>query len=144
MTLNTCSETISFARELEESSARFYQDLSQRSDRDKDFFLSLVKENGKNIVAIERAYYGVISDAIEGCFAFSLSPDEYRFDAQLAAGVSYPDALTRAVEIEEKMSRFYTDAAAQSKSLMADVPRALALVARKRSDRLARLKALFN
>ncbi len=142
MTLNTCSEIISLARELEEISARFYEDLSQRSDRDKDFLLSLVKENIKNIVAFERAYYGVISDAIEGCFAFSLNPDEYRFDTQLAADVSYADALTRAVEIEEKMARFYTDAAAQSKSLMADLPRAFTLIARKRNDRITRIKSL--
>ena len=137
MELNTASATISFAKKLEEDSAKFYRDLAQRHVKDRDIFLSFAKENGKNIVQVERAYYGVITDALEGCFAFNINPDDYAFKTELAEGVSYSDALDKAIELEEKVGEFYTVAAEQSKSLMADVPRAFEMVAKKRNNRKA-------
>ena len=142
MKLHTASEVISLAKSLENESVKFYQDLSQKYAKDKDVFLSFAKENGKNVVQIERAYYGVITDAIEGCFAFNINPDDYAFKTELAEGASYSDALDRAVEMEEKIVKFYSDAAEQSESLMADVPRAFMMVARKRGNRVAKLRSL--
>ena len=142
MKLHTASEVISLAKSLENESVKFYQDLSQRYAKDVDVFLSFAKENGKNVVQIERAYYGVITDAIEGCFAFNINPDDYAFKTELAEGASYSDALDRAVEMEEKIVKFYSDAAEQSESLMADVPRAFMMVARKRGNRVAQLRSL--
>jgi len=144
MKLQTASATISFAKKLEDESAKFYEDLAQRYTEGKDTFLSFAKENGKNIVQIERAYYGVITDAIEGCFAFNLNPDEYTVKTELAEEASYSEALDKAVEVEEKIIKFYLDAAEQSKSLLADVPRVFALIARKRSDRIAKLMLCQN
>jgi len=142
MELNTASATISFAKKLEEDSAKFYEDLSQRYAKDVDVLLSFAKENRKNIVQIERTYFGVITDAIEGCFAFNINPDEYVFETELAEKASYSDALEKALEIEEKIIKFYSDAAEQSKSLMADIPRAFVMVAKKRDNRKAILKSL--
>ncbi len=142
MKLQTASAVISFAKRLEDESAKFYQDLSQKYAKDKDIFLSLAKENGNNVVQIERAYYEVITDAIEGCFAFNINPDDYTVETTLAEDVSYSDALDKAIELEEKIAEFYTDAAEQSKSLMADVPRAFMMVARKRGNRVAKLRSL--
>lgn len=142
MEINTASATISFAKKLEEDSAKFYEDLSQRYAKDEDVLLSFAKENRKNIVQVERAYYGVITDAIEGCYAFNINPDDYAFKTELAEGASYSDALGKAVEMEEKIIKFYSDAAEQSKSLMADVPRAFMLIARKRGERQAKLRSL--
>lgn len=144
MALNTASATISFAKKLEEDSAKFYEDLSQRYTKDGDVFLSFVKENRKNVVQIERTYYGVITDAIEGCFAFNLNPDEYTFKTELAENTSYSDALDRAVEMEERIIKFYSDAAEQSKSLMADVPRAFRMIAKKRDSRRPKLRSLLG
>jgi len=141
MELNTASAAISFAKKLENESAKFYEDLAKRT-KDEDVFLSFAKENRKNVVQIERAYYEVITDAIEGCFAFKISPDEYTFETELAENASYSDALGKAVEIEEKMIKFYSDAAEQSKSLMADIPRAFTLIARKREGRESKLRLL--
>lgn len=142
MRLHTASEVISFTKELESESAKFYQDLSQRYDGEQDAFLSFAKENGKNSLQIERAYYGVISDAIEGCFAFDIESDEYAIETTLAENAGYYDALGKAIEIEEKIGKFYTDAAEQSKALMADVPRAFVRIAKKRGERIAKLKTL--
>ena len=142
MELNTASATISFAKKLEDESAKFYQDLAQRYAEGKDTFLSFAKENGKNVVQIERTYYGVISDAIEGCFSFNIESDAYTVETTLAENASYSEALDKAIELEEKIGRFYSDAAEQSKSLMADVPRAFMLVAKKRDNRVAKLRSL--
>jgi len=144
MKLHTASEVISFAKKLENDSAKFYQNLSQSYAKDEDVFLFFIKENEKNVVQTERVYYGVITDAIEGCFAFNIDPDEYMFNTALAANASYSDALEKAVEMEQKIIKFYSDAAEQSKSLMADVPRAFAMIVKKRNKREPKLRSLFG
>jgi rubrerythrin len=144
MIINTCSGAMSFAKELENESAKFYQDLSQRFLKDKDLFLGFVKENENYITQIERAYYGVITDAFEGCFAFNINPEEYTLKTELAEKETYSEALARAMEIEEKIIKFYSDAAEQSKSLMADLPRAFEMVVKKRSHRPSTLKSLLG
>ena len=144
MRLNTAAEVISFTRQLEEDSARFYEDLAQRYQKDDETWLSLARENRKNIVQIERTYYGVITDALEGCFAFNINLDEYTFQTELTEETSCSDAVDKAIEMEEKIKKFYSDAAEQSKSLMADVPRAFVMIARKRDNRIATLQSLLG
>jgi len=142
MKLQTCSEVLSFTRRLENETAGFYEDLSQRYARDEDVFLSFAKENGKNVVEVERAYYGVISDAIEGCFAFAVETDVYRLEVALAEGAGYAEALKKAIETEETLVRLYSDAAEQSRGLMADVPRVFRIIVKKRNNRISKLRTL--
>ena len=144
MILHTASEGISFARQLENDSAEFYENLAQRYNKDAEALLSFAKDNKKNITQIERAYYGVITDAIEGCFAFNINPDDYALKTAVQDGTDYAAVLGQAVEIEEKIIKFYSDAAEQSKSLMADVPRAFTLVAKKRASRVEKLNSLLK
>ncbi len=144
MELHTSAEVISFAKKLENESARFYEDLSRRYAQDKEVMLCFVKENQKYAAQIERAYYSVISDALEGCFAFRIEADEYMFEITLPRNTVYSDALNKAIEIEERMTKFYSDAAEQSKSLMADVPRVFAIVSKKRGERRLKLRALLG
>jgi rubrerythrin len=144
MKLQTCSETIGFAKKLENDSSRFYEDLSERYAKDKDVFLSFVKENNRYALQVERAYYSVITDAIEGCFAFDVNPDEYTFETKLSENTSYADALAKALDIEDKIMRFYSDAAEHSMSLMADVPRNFVIIAKKRRNRIEKLKSLSS
>ncbi len=106
--------------------------------------MSSARENKKNVVQIERAYYGVISDALEGCFSFKVGPEEYVLDTELAENVAYSDVLNKTVMMEEKIIEFYTDAAEQSKSLLADVPRIFAMVAKKRGERIPKLGLLLH
>lgn len=144
MGISTCSGAISLSKELENESTKFYQELTQRYEKDKDLLFSFVKENGKYVTQIERAYYGVITDAIEGCFAFDLNPEDYQFKTTLPKEMSYSDALKEALAMEEKILKFFRVAAEQSKHLMADVPRSFTLVAKKRSERIPKLKALLE
>lgn len=142
MRLNTASQVISLARKLEEDGARFYETLAQRYGNNPETWLSFARENKKNITQIETAYYGVITDAIEGGFAFDIDPDEYTMKNQSVKGDTRTNALTLAVEMEERTWRFYSVAAEQSKPLLADVPRAFSALAKKRGDRLQKLKAI--
>jgi len=142
--INTCSEAISLAKKLENQSSEFYKNLAETVAEDKDVFLSFVEENGKFVTQIERAYYGVITDAFEGCFAFNINPDDYELNIELTSEMDAAQALKRALEVEEKIVDFYNDAAEQSKSLMADVPRTFKLVAKKRNNRQAKLRSLLN
>ncbi len=144
MKLHTTSEVISLARKLEMESASFYEELAKRHDKDSQVLQSFARENRTNITQVEQAYYSVISDAIEGCFAFDLEADSYICQTVLTDNISYADALKSAVKIEETILEFYLDAAEQSKLLMADVPRAFIQVANKRKKRAAELKSLLG
>jgi rubrerythrin len=144
MNINTCSQVVSLARELEQKASGFYKELARRWPQKEDFFLGLAGENENYVTLVERAYYGVISDAYEGCFAFDMNPEEYFITTELPQEVDFSQAIRAALALEEKLIGFYKEAARQSKSLMADVPRAMELVARKRSERLGRLTSLME
>jgi len=144
MRLHTASEVISLARKLENESAGFYKGLSGKYGKDEAALLSFTGENIKNVSQVERAYYGSISDAIEGGFAFDIEADNYAFEASLADNASYPEAVNKAIEIEKLIAGFYSDAAGQSQSLMADVQRVFKLLARKRAERIEKLGLLLR
>lgn len=144
MKLHTTSEVISFSKELENKSAKFYEDLCQKYKKNEDFLISFAKENEKNILQVERAYYGGITDAIEGCFAFDVETDEYMLETSLTQDEKCSDALLKALEMEEKIVKFYSDAAKQSEALMADIPRAFKMVAKKRDIRRSKLSLLLE
>ena len=141
MELNTASSVISLAREIEETSARFYEGLAAQYPASAETFTGYAKENQKFIKQFETAYYGVITDALEGCYAFKLDPDKYGLNLDIEAGLGESKAVEHAIALEDTICRFYTDAAEQSKSLMADVPRALSLIAKKRAKRKQQLES---
>jgi hypothetical protein len=142
MSLTTASQTVSFAVSLERDSARFYEAMSQTLPEHKEAFLSLASQNRKNILQIERSYYGIINDAYEACFCFNIDPDEYRLHAELDDDAGSSQALDRAIGMERKILRFYLAAAEQSKPVLPDVPRTFARIARQRSAREETLRSL--
>jgi hypothetical protein len=142
MKLCTASETLSFIRELEEKAAKFYEDLARRFPENGEDFLSFAKENRKYIKQVQMAYQSVITDAIEGCFAFDLDPDNYTFETNLSQDAGLVEAVNKALAIEDKIVGCYNDGAEQSMSLLADVPRNFKIVVRKRNNRLEKLKSL--
>ena len=144
MQLNTSASVISFARQLEADSAAFYEKMAERYPEAKETFLTFSKENKNYETMVQRAYYGVITDAIEGCFAFGVETDRYTFEKEPAKGLDYAGALKRAIDMEQKLMSFYTDAAEQSRAFMADVPRTFLIVAKKRKNREDRLRAYLK
>jgi rubrerythrin len=144
MQLNTSASVISFAKQLEADSAAFYEKMAERHPKAKEVFLAFSKENNNYATMIQRAYYGVITDAIEGCFAFSVETDKYMFDKEPGKETDFAGALDQAIDMEQKLVSFYTDAAEQSKSFMADVPRTFLIVAKKRKGREDKLRTLLK
>jgi rubrerythrin len=144
MILQTASEGISLAKKLESDSAQFYEALALKYPQNGEGFKAMAKENKKYVSQTETAYFGVISDAIEGCYAFHIDPAIYAINIETSGISSYKNALTQALKIEETIIKFYTEAAEQSKSLMADVPRTFSLIARKRGERLSKLKSMIS
>lgn len=142
MSINTASAAISFARDLEQDGAKFYEGLSQKYLQSKYTFLAMAIENRKYMAQVRTAYYSMISDAIEGCFTFNINPEEFRLKIQRPEVATYAEDLDDAVEMEDKMIRFYAEAAEQSRPLLADIPRTFDLIARKRNERKATLKSL--
>ena len=143
MKLNTASAVISFAKELEENSIKYYEKLIQKFPQSKETFLSFIKENKRNIISVQRVYQEVITDAIEGCFSFEgLDTNDYKFNTDLPTKTNYTEALKNAIEVEEKIQKFYLDTAEMSKSLMADIPRVFERIAKKRDKRKISLKVL--
>ena len=146
MLLNTASAVISYVTGLEEETAKFYEKLAQKYPEGKELFLSLSKENRKNKLNVERTYYSVITDALEASYAFKdgLNSEAYAVKTELAEKAHYTDALKTAVAIEEKIHKLYSESAELSKDLMADVPRVFKIIAGKRVERIAKLKALIQ
>ena len=142
MRLNTASEVISLSKEMETAGSKFYQELANAYPEGREKFLDFAKENEKFIKQIERAYYSVISDALEGGFAFDLEPEAYRLQLDGTQNLTIKEKLKLARELENKIVAFYEDAAEQSMSLMADVPKAFKMVVKKRSRRQEMIKAM--
>ncbi|MBW1731079.1 MAG: hypothetical protein JRH08_01660 [Deltaproteobacteria bacterium] len=141
MKLQTASETISFIKELEEKAATFYEELAKRYPEKAGDFLSFAKENRKYIKQVQMAYQSVITDAIEGCYAFNLESDEFSFDTNLPENATLAEAAQKALQIEGKIINCYSIGVEQSGALLADVPRNFKIVVKKRNNRLDRLKS---
>lgn len=142
MILHTCSEAISLSRELENTSAKFYEELAGKYSAAGETFLAFAKENKKLFTQIERSYFGVITDAIEGCYAFNIESDKYTLATDVPGTLD--EAVKQALKNEETIVTYYQDAAEQSAELMADVPRTFRIVARKRGERKQKLEALLK
>lgn len=143
MKLNTASSAISFVRRLEDNSTEAYKDLLRKYPQGKETFLSFVLENEQNKKLVERTYYGVITDAMEGCFSFEgIDTDDFLTETGLAEDATYSEALNKVMAIEEEIIRFYSVASEVSKALMADIARAFDKIAERRSQRIHRLRSL--
>ena len=144
MRLQTASQLIAFAKQLETESADFYKNLLDRFHEEKAFFDTLIKENMNFVSRIETVYYEVISDAIEGCFAFDLDTNLYEIGQVLTSDSMVPDVLRQAISIEERIIAFYDNSIDQSQGLLADIPRAFKSVVKKRTDRKLKLEELLD
>jgi rubrerythrin len=143
MTLCTSSEVISLARDMENDSAGYYRALHEKFGDAEIDFSKLAGENLKNIVQIERVYFSVISDALEGCFAFQIEPDKYSLKLESSDLSKLPEVLSCAIDMEKIIARFYSEAAEQSQSLMADIPRVFIQMATKRKTRISMLENFY-
>ena len=145
MKLQTASQVTSFCMELEDRSAKFYEDLAQKYKEGEETFLSFVKGNKKNKLQVQRVYNETVSDTLETGFSFEgLDVDDYLIEIHVAEDENFPRDRRRALDIEEKIQNFYLDAAKMSKAFLADVPRVFEKIAKNRNERKLKLKSLFS
>lgn len=147
MELKTASELVQFVAGLEENLARFYELLAEKYPQGRELFFALAKEGWRNKAQIERVYYEVVSDALETGFSFAeLKAEGLKFEPVLAAvqAQDYSTALKLAFGLELRLQEFYAAAAERAKLLLADLPRVLADLSRKRAQRRQRLAALLE
>ena len=142
MKLHTASEVISFIRALENETTEFYERLGQSMPAQRDVLIGFAAANRRNVVQVQTAYNNVISDALEGGYAFDIETTE--FETALLKDNSPLEALKAALEVETKLARLYSIAGDQSRSLLPDVSRALILIARKRETRTQKLQELLQ
>ncbi len=142
MRLHTASEVISLLRLRENETGEYYELLAKSTAEHSTTLKGLAQENRTNVVAVQRAYNNVISDALEGGYAFDM--DSKDLDVTLARNDSFSGAVEAAVSMETTMARAYSIAADQSRALLPDVSRAMSLVASKRQARIQKLRALIQ
>jgi rubrerythrin len=142
MQLHTASETISFIREIENRIASYVEDLATRFPTHGGTLTALAGENRKYVKLLEQAYYSVITDAIEGGFAFNLDTADFDFETTESQDSELANAMEQLLELEQTAIRLYETAAAQSRSLMADVPRTMQQIVRKRQRHLDLIRSI--
>ncbi len=139
----TASAIIETIEQIEDDSAKLYENLASAFPDKQDTFLKYAKENGKNKTLLVRTYQETISDALEAMFSFEgLDLEAVRFDPTVPHGADLSSSAARAADIEEKTTVFYDTVAEQAESLLATIPRVIARVAKKRRVRIEELRAM--
>lgn len=143
MNLNTASAAVRFAKQLEDESRDLYERVTERYPEWQPTLAPFIRENKRNLGSIDRAYIGVVSDALDTQFAFEgIDTDDYEVLTDL------PDSPDQVIAVlgsnEETIIAFYRAAADSSRDLLADVPRAFDRIASKRSRRTEVLSALTD
>ncbi len=143
MKLNTASAAVRFAKQLEDDSRDLYERASERYPEWQSVLAPFIRENRRNVGSIDRAYIGVVSDALDTQFAFEgIDTDDYGLVTDLPES---PDEIAAVLAAnEEAVIAFYRAAAESSRDLLADVPRAFDRITSKRSRRAESLRALAD
>ena len=117
--------------------------MSERYPEWQSSLAPFIRENTRNVGSIDRAYIGVVSDALDTQFAFErIDSDDYVLVTDL------PDSPGEVIAVlaanEETIITFYRAAVESSRDLLADVPRAFDRITSKRSRRAEVLSALAD
>lgn len=144
MKLITASQVVRFAKEMEDKTEVFYKNLAEKYKEQSEVFSSFAKQSRKDKIAIQRAYQGVVTDAIETGFSFEeFVVDDYIPDMRVPEEASLSDAARKAAQAEEKMQKFYKVAAQMSGGLLADVSRSFEKILKKKNRRKEKLQSLI-
>lgn len=140
----TASAILHFAERLEDYASGFYEKIAEEYPRDREIFLTFVKESKRNRILVTRTYQETITDAIEACFCFrQIKLQDYMFEPSLPDNETYDNVLRTAVTFEDKASRFYSQAAEFSKSFLAAIQRSFLRVSENRRSRKFKLESLL-
>ena len=141
MECTTAASVITYVSKIELDSAKLYEQWGKLHEKLRDPFESFAKANKKNEQRVKRAYYSVVSDALETGFCFK----DLRADIvipEFSKGASVSEVLNLAAKLEEEIQDFYVKAANSSRALLTDVSRAMEQAARVRKARLEKLRSM--
>ena len=141
MELNTAAAVIRYLSNLELKSAALYEEWSKLHEELREAFAKFSKENKKNEQKVKRAYYSVVSDALETGFCFKGFESDLEVQ-QLTPEATVSEILIVAIGFENAIRDLYAEAAGLSKCLLADVPREMEKVVKAREERISKLKTL--
>ena len=141
--LNTAASVISYVSKVEDESARFYTVVSQKDRSIGKLFSEFPRENKKYETNVKRAYYNMVSDALETGFCFQDLNDDIRIpDPNVQVDRSV--LLNASLQLETALLQFYRKAALAAKSLLGDLSRAMANVVRSREKRKLYIENALN
>ena len=140
----TCAAIISLAQKIEGETAKFYENLAERYTERKADFLSFSKESKKNEVLITRTYQETISDALEACFIEGLNLNNIVLARTLSRDVDFATALRMAIRLEDEATKFYSEIAERTRSLLATIPMVFKKVAKNRKNRKLKLESILR
>ena len=141
MELNTAAAVIRYVSNLELESATLYEKWSQLHEELRSIFDKFSKENKKSEQKVKRAYYSVVSDALETGFCFKGFQSDLTIP-KLRREATMTEILEQAIDLESGIRDFYVEAADLSRCLLADVPREMQKVAKARIERIGQLQAM--
>lgn len=140
--LNTFGSVLTFAVYLEDTARTFYESLSENDHHpfSREFLKELIEGNRKRGELLERMrrenVVEMVLERISG-----IDQREYVIDLSHAADKLDASAVKFALELEERMRRFYADSANKT-SFLPEVSRTLDRLARNSAEREARIRAL--
>ncbi len=140
MKLHTASEVISLFRLRENEAAEYYERLAKAAPACSEVLAAFARENRRNVVQVQQAYNSVISDALEGGYAFDIEAND--FEIELPKDATPTQIVKASASIETRLARLYSVAAEQSSALLPDVSRAMSVIAKKRQARVEKLRDL--
>jgi hypothetical protein len=141
MECTTAASVITYVSKIELDSATLYEQWGKLDGKLREFFDVFAKVNRKNEQRVKRAYYSVVSDALETGFCFK----DLRTDIvipEFSRGASVSEVLNLAVALEKEILHFYVKAANSSRALLADVSRQMDKVSQERARRVAQLQTM--
>jgi rubrerythrin len=141
MECTTAASVITYLSKIELDSAKLYEQWGTLHEKLRDSFGAFAKVNQKHEQRVKRAYYNVVSDALETGFCFrDLKADIVIPEFTKEASVS--EILKLAVALEKEIRDFYMKAASSSRALLADVSRQMEKVSQERTRRVEQLQAM--
>ena len=141
MQLETAAAVITYISQIEQETAELYRMWADRHAGLKNAFVSFAKENSKFEKNVKRAYYSAVSDALETGFSFKGLTGDTNMSS-IEDNTSAVEVVHAFIETESTIYSFYLKASELSKSLLSDMSRAMARVAKSRKARLEKLESL--
>ena len=141
MECTTAASVITYVSKIELDSATLYEQWGKLHESLRASFEAFTKANKKNEQRVKRAYYSVVSDALETGFCFK----DLRADIvvpEFSKGASVSEVLNLAVRVEKEIRDFYVKAANSSRALLTDVSRQMDKVSQERTKRVEQLLAM--